>query len=405
MVHCKGLACVVAGWLGVLALCGSATEARGEDPPVAAARAEFDHEFGQYKDAVRQIEQLQTDYQSADAATRDALNAQLRDQAAAAKRHLDAMVAAAMKLYPLRPEPDPQIGEFLTTVAKFYSVGEALPKPLEGVKGGDSYERALPIIRMLVDRGAAEQEKRLPVWGFLAAFALNDYDLAQKYLEQARAAGALVDPRSLEDRVDQQAMGKTLQLASELEAYRALWAKEQAIRAAEAAADDLPRVRLSTTKGDIMVELFENEAPQAVANFLTLVKQGFYDGVSFHRVLPLFMAQGGDPRGDGTGGPGYAIRCECYGPEARKHFRGSLSMAHAGRDTGGSQFFLTFLPASHLDGKHTVFGRVVDGIDVLGELQKRDPDASAPPAPDRITKAEVLRDRGHEYTFDKLPGR
>jgi cyclophilin family peptidyl-prolyl cis-trans isomerase len=164
-------------------------------------------------------------------------------------------------------------------------------------------------------------------------------------------------------------------------------------------------VRLETSKGDVVVELFENEAPQAVANFITLVKQGFYNDVAFHRVLPMFMAQGGDPRGDGSGGPGYAIRCECYQPNYRHHFRGSLSMAHAGRDTGGSQFFLTFVPTSHLDGKHTVFGRVIEGMDVLGELQKRDPQSPGAATPDKIIKAEVLRDRGHEYPFDKLPGR
>jgi peptidyl-prolyl cis-trans isomerase B (cyclophilin B) len=154
-----------------------------------------------------------------------------------------------------------------------------------------------------------------------------------------------------------------------------------------------------------VIELFENEAPQATANFITLVKSGFYNGLSFHRVLPQFMAQGGDPKGDGTGGPGYSIRCECYEPNYRHHFRGSLSMAHAGRDTGGSQFFLTFIETPHIDGRHTVFGRVIEGFDVLGELQKRDPGAASPPAQDKIIKAEVLRDRGHEYTFDKLPAR
>ena len=130
------------------------------------------------------------------------------------------------------------------------------------------------------------------------------------------------------------------------------------------------RVKLSTTRGDIVIELFENEAPQAVANFLTLVKDGFYDGVVFHRVLPGFMAQGGDPTGTGSGGPGYSIKCECYQPNYRRHFRGSLSMAHAGRDTGGSQFFLTFVPTSFLDGKHTVFGRVIEGMDVAAGLKR-----------------------------------
>ena len=112
---------------------------------------------------------------------------------------------------------------------------------------------------------------------------------------------------------------------------------------------------MKTSEGDIEIELFENEAPNTVLNFITLVDKGFYNGLKFHRVLPGFMAQGGDPKGDGTGGPGYTIPCECYQPDHRLHFRGSLSMAHAGRDTGGSQFFLTFVPTQHLDGMHTGF--------------------------------------------------
>jgi cyclophilin family peptidyl-prolyl cis-trans isomerase len=134
-----------------------------------------------------------------------------------------------------------------------------------------------------------------------------------------------------------------------------------------------------------------------------LVKKGFYNGLTFHRVLQGFMAQGGDPVGNGTGGPGYSIACECYRPDARHHFRGSLSMAHAGRDTGGSQFFLTFAPTPQLDGKHTVFGRVVSGMDVLAKLQRRDPTDTEAPRPDKILEAEVLRKRPHEYVPTKMP--
>jgi cyclophilin family peptidyl-prolyl cis-trans isomerase len=153
---------------------------------------------------------------------------------------------------------------------------------------------------------------------------------------------------------------------------------------------------METSKGIVVLELYENEAPQTVGNFVHLVEQGFYNGLAFHRVLPNFMAQGGDPKGDGTGGPEYKIYCECHTPEHRHHFRGTLSMAHAGRDTGGSQFFVTFLRTPHLDGRHTAFGRVVEGIDVLAKLQRRDPQRSNV-EPDRILKAEVLRKRQHVY--------
>ncbi|MFM7035207.1 MAG: peptidylprolyl isomerase [Planctomycetia bacterium] len=175
-----------------------------------------------------------------------------------------------------------------------------------------------------------------------------------------------------------------------------------AIRAAEAKADDLPRVKITTSKGDIVVELFENEAPNTVANFVELVEKGFYDGTPFHRVIGGFMAQGGDPTGTGTGGPGHAIACECEAPNARKHFMGTLSMAHAGKNTGGSQFFLTFVPTEHLDGRHTVFGRVIDGFDVLPKIIRTE---GVPPGAERdtIVKATVIRKRNHPYEAKKLP--
>ncbi len=183
--------------------------------------------------------------------------------------------------------------------------------------------------------------------------------------------------------------------------------RELAIRSAEATANDLPRVKLVTSKGEIVLELFENEAPDTVGNFVSLIESGFYNGLTFHRVLDNFMAQGGDPKGDGTGGPGYTIFCECYKSDARRHFPGSLSMAKSeARDTGGSQFFLTFVRPTTppLDGRHTVFGRVIEGMDVVNSLQKIDPEAATNPEPDKIITAEVLRKRQHEYQPKKVGG-
>ncbi len=175
------------------------------------------------------------------------------------------------------------------------------------------------------------------------------------------------------------------------------------MRQDEAKADDLPRVEIKTSKGTIVVELFENEAPNTVANFVSLVEKGFYNGTPFHRVLPDFMAQGGDPTGSGSGGPGHTIKCECYEENHRVHFRGSMSMAHAGKDTGGSQFFLTFRPTSHLNAKHTVFGRIIEGMDVLAKIQRRDPGDANAPQPDKIVEAKVLRKRKHEYKPETQP--
>ena len=229
--------------------------------------------------------------------------------------------------------------------------------------------------------------------GGVAAFLADDYDTAEKYLPLADKAGKL-DPE-----------GK--QYLADLPKTKELWIKEQAIRATEKESDDLPRVKLETSKGTIVVELFENEAPQTVANFISLVEKKYYDKVSFHRVLPGFMAQGGDPSGDGSGGPGYEIPCECYREDHRLHFQGTLSMAHSGnKDTGGSQFFLTFRRTPHLDGKHTAFGRVVEGMDILPKLQRRNPELAGQgtplPAPDKILSATVVRKREHEYVPTKV---
>jgi cyclophilin family peptidyl-prolyl cis-trans isomerase len=253
----------------------------------------------------------------------------------------------------------------------------------------DDYESAMKLAKLL-DENKCPEEVLYSVAG-AAAFNADDYDTAEKYLTRADKSGKL----------DRQ--GK--ELLAELPAQKEAWAKEQEIRTKEAAAGDkdlLPRVKIETSKGPIVIELFENEAPQTVGNFISLVEAKKYDGLTFHRVLAGFMAQGGDPAGDGSGGPGYEIYCECYKPEYRRHFRGTLSMAHAGKDTGGSQFFLTFRPTTHLNGKHTAFGRVVEGMDVLAKLQRIDPQNPTGVTPDKIVKAEVLRKRDHAYEPTKV---
>ncbi len=122
-------------------------------------------------------------------------------------------------------------------------------------------------------------------------------------------------------------------------------------------ADSYKFTIIKTEKGDMKLKLFADEAPQTVCNFANLAKDGFYKNLSFHRVIPNFVIQGGCPNGTGTGGPGYEIACECD-DQTHRHERGSLSMAHAGRDTGGSQFFICHSAQPHLDGLHTVFGQI-----------------------------------------------
>ena len=153
----------------------------------------------------------------------------------------------------------------------------------------------------------------------------------------------------------------------------------------------LPSIKMQTSQGEIHIELFEDEAPNTVANMIELSEQGFYDGLVFHRVINDFMIQGGCPHGKGTGGPGYRFRDECH-PDRRHDGPGILSMANAGANTNGSQFFITHSAQPHLDGKHTVFGRVLEGLDVVNRISQGD----------EIQSVTVLNKRDHEYIVVKL---
>lgn len=154
-------------------------------------------------------------------------------------------------------------------------------------------------------------------------------------------------------------------------------------------ADELAKLqwaKVSTSKGDIWIKLFPEEAPNTVANFAHLANTGFYNDLNFHRVIPGFMAQGGCPTGTGTGGPGWAIECETSS-NTSVHRRGTLSMAHAGPNTGGSQFFITFAATPHLDGVHTIFGAIeqddADSFSVLDSIEGQD----------AINSIEILENR------------
>jgi cyclophilin family peptidyl-prolyl cis-trans isomerase len=137
--------------------------------------------------------------------------------------------------------------------------------------------------------------------------------------------------------------------------------------------------RLKTSKGDITVELFADKAPRTVNNFVFLAREGFYDNTTFHRVIKDFMIQGGDPTGTGRGGPGYRFEDEFH-PDLKHDGPGVLSMANAGPNTNGSQFFITRVPTPWLDGKHSVFGRVIEGMDVVLAIPERDPSRARHPS-------------------------
>jgi len=380
-------------WLGLgcLILVGGAGILEAQDPPAAsgspaaqdppaapgdaaaAPARPFSEVDALWKELDARIKSLEAQYRVAGFSERQGLLEQYRDTIAQQRELLPELRTSTVAAYRAAPGEDAQ-------------VTQAMLGLMANEIRGDRYEAALELGGMLTEHGC--QDPALPALIGTASYCVNDFATAAEALPKASENQTLAP-----------------QYASYLEDVpeaAELWQAEQEIRRREAVADDLPRVKLQTNEGDIVLELFENEAPQATANFIHLVEQGYYDGLSFHRVLPGFMAQGGCPEGTGSGGPGYEIFCECYEPDHRKHFRGSLSMAHAGRDTGGSQFFLTFRRTSHLDGRHTVFGRVIDGMDVLARLQRRDPSSRAQPEPDQIVKAEVIRKRDHAYVPTKV---
>jgi len=354
-------------------------------PPAdrAATVAEFDAARKEMKRLVTEMQVLGGEYQNeTDKAKQDALEAKfnaLKPEAEKASDRLETAAFAVVLADPTNKGARDICGAVV--VAAFQN---------------DDPQRALQLAGLLDKAGVLAQpgdvEKEVTLVAATAAMVLSKLDLAQVWLGKAAAAG--VEP------------GRVGQLETAIAREAPKVEAEMAARAADEKADDRPRVKITTTRGDIVVELFENEAPNTVANFISLVEKGLYAGTPFHRVIGGFMAQGGDPSGTGRGGPGYAIPCECELPDARKHFLGTLSMAHAGKDTGGSQFFLTFRPTEHLDGKHTVFGRVIEGFDVLPKLiRTQDPQGRTVPGikPDRIVKAEVVRKRDHEYKPQTLP--
>jgi len=155
--------------------------------------------------------------------------------------------------------------------------------------------------------------------------------------------------------------------------------------------EELPQIQIQTDRGDMTIEMFEDHAPNTVANMISLIEKGYYDGLNFHRVISDFMIQGGCPQGTGTGGPGYKFDDECTS-ECRHDSAGILSMANAGPRTNGSQFFITHGPTPHLDGKHTVFGKVTEGLDVVHEIKQGDV----------MDKVVVLQKRDHVYEVETI---
>jgi len=342
-------------------------ETHPHDP--AKAKEEFEAARKQEKELISELTLLQAEFQQP-GADQKAIAAKFeaaRDRIPATKDRLEAAAFALAMADSKNPAARELCGLVIASRLQF-----------------DDPKQALQLATILDKAGAADG--KIDMMAAAAAMVLSQPDDAAAWLTKAETDGIQ------KQKVDE--------LRASIEDERPKVEAEMAKRKADAEADDRPRVTITTSKGDVVVELFEDDAPNTVANFISLVEKGFYDGTPFHRVIGGFMAQGGDPTGSGAGGPGHVIACECDLPTARKHFLGSLSMAHAGKNTGGSQFFLTFRPTEHLDGKHTVFGRVIEGFDVLPKLARTQGEDGQPISgvqADTIVKATVLRKRDQAY--------
>ncbi|MDA7979658.1 MAG: peptidylprolyl isomerase [Pirellulales bacterium] len=383
------ITCITVATVGIVAA-QDGTQATGQQTgggqPGKAAQ-EFDALFAQWRTKLDAMRKLQVDYKQSRPEDRPAMEQQFDQLLGEAKEmsvQLQALIEAA---YRENPE-DQEKAKFLESLA-FLLFKE------------DKFEESLRLWNVLLDRSTDRRGQHLDYAG-QCQYLLNDYSTAQKTLEDAEKELAGRRPLSAEA----QSMRANLDL--DRQAWEAELAAQKADEKPSGDALELPRVQLETSTGMVVIELFENEAPNTVANFITLVRKGFYDGLEFYRVVEGESALVGDPTNSGNGGAGYEIPFEASEEPYRKHFRGSVSMARQAisKETASSQFFITFRRdnARQLDGEYTVFGRVVEGMDTVTKFAR--PDARSEDGtisePDRIIKATVLNARDHEYKFRKV---
>jgi cyclophilin family peptidyl-prolyl cis-trans isomerase len=278
---------------------------------------------------------------------------------------------------------------------KYSPILFAMSEMLQKDSGLDRYEAWMPAIKILVDANVTMPNEMTQSAG-MVALAHNEHDLIQK------TWGVLPVTENTPP---------IIQLyLKELDVMKEKWSRELAFRKTEAEKNDNPLVELMTSKGKIVLELYEDSAPNTVASFIYLVEKKFYTEKSFFRVESHVCAQTGCERGDGTGDPGYTFDGEANLPNHRDHFRGSLGIALGGNketgkindQSGGSQFYIPFLPQAHLDGQYTVFGRVVEGlsnINLFRVVNMADPEQKkeSKVQPDFILSAKVIRKRSHDY--------
>ena len=361
----------------VLTLCVWATPVAGQSPQ----QKKFDSIFADWKAAATTATVAGGKFSVANRDEAAELRDTWRKSVAEANRHLQLLIPVAIELFETTEKPSEDLVEFIIRI-------------VEDDFNKGRYDSAFELSGMLLDKADSENQRVLLV-RMSSAVMSNRFAEAKKLRDEHTY---LLSDENLQREVSV--------LIADIDNMIEMYEKETEIREQEAQADDLPRVSIKTTKGTIEIELFENEAPETVGNFIYLVENGVYKEIFFHRTINHFMAQTGGINSRGQRlEVGYTIYDECEELDARMHFRGSLSMAKTGEPhSGNSQFFFNFVPTPFLNNRHTVFGRVIKGWDALDRITRtheitengeEKPFEAA--VPDRILSAKVIRKRDHEY--------
>ena len=366
---------VLAFLLVILTMTAAAVAQQAGAKPVDTPNyVQFKKALRDYNDTMRNANNLKRMYLklSNDDEKKEELGKQLGDLADHVTQLYPKLTELAEKAWLEQPREEEDILAFVVQV-------------LEMRLMEDNYEQADRLLKGLLTGNIPRYLPMLYDVAGEVSFKLGRFEQAEAYFAKAEKEGTISK--------------KGEALRKNIPYYRRAWAIEKTTRETEAMANDLPRVLLKTTKGDIELELYENQAPATVGNFIALVESGFYDGLSFHNVIPGLLAESGMSQSTADGGPGYRIIDEWDAKNARKHFRGTVSMMNSGKpNTAGSRFFIAFVPEKELDGKYTVFGRVLSGMDVVVKLERvNDYNPDPETEPDKIVKATVLRKRDHAY--------
>ena len=375
-----GLICAgcAAGW---------ATPSAGQQPDLLA---QFDAAIGRWKQAAKDAILARQQYVVCEQHEAEQIAETWTKAVQLGREQYDLAIRLASQIVEQSPEQfTPDVASLLSSaITTSYDSGD--------------YETAAQLSDKILS-SAAQSPPSILSLRVLTAYALNDFENCKIFLERYKQLGVpLMEQMKLIDR--------------HLDNLMVAWQREQALRAEESERDDLPRVRLVCDvdgQNEVILELFEDSAPRNVANFLALVKRGFYDNLTFHQVLTHIAAISGSPGGDGAEDPPYLVRGEADSPNARHSFRGAVAMASLRNgNLHGTQFYIALAPSVDNSADATIIGRVISGMDVINRLnithvsndKKKTFDRIDGVPASKILKVEVIRDRGHDYQPEPIGG-